>query len=173
MERCCLNLSGKENPGCWVDIRKLHSEMNPRGGKAEEAALSEFLKNFYQYAKLVESKDNDVRLNTQTYSQLKRNGLPWPTPDKIRDADFFTSLKEAYDIVLPTMKGMKYVPIPSLRKVICERLKIPEDVFDEKLRRLPMTYGNRTLLFCQPMNRQPVGRGLEVGKNYYYYLAIY
>ena len=172
------NVKGPDSyPGCPIALRELVSELNEIGIKITIDVLIDLLELYKEtgIVKLKLSQDslkNYVQLNIQRYQKLESKKL-YPSPKDISNDTFFDYLYDSYTSLLSRFHGSKYVPIPQLRKKVCSKryLNIPENVFDEKLIRLPFSIKGMRIAFSPPMEKRT--NGVLKGKDYYYYLAIF
>lgn len=169
-----LNLYSKLDlyPGEPLELKDLHNELKTLGVQVHLSVLGDFIDNFYSYCQLANVVSKKASLNVRRVEQLKSLKL-FPTAEEISMDTFFSHLYESYLLLLPRMQGIKSVPIPTLRKLVCKRsaLNVPPDVFDQKLISLPSNFKGKRISLTPPMERK--AGGVFLGKTYYYYIAIY
>jgi len=159
-------------PGEPLELRDLRNELESLGVYVHLSVLRDFLGNIYSYCQLAGVISERALLNIRRVEELKHLKL-FPTAEDVSDATFFKYLYESYLLTLPKMRGIKSVPIPEVRKLVCRRsmLNIPPDVFDQKLISLHSNFEGKRISLTPPMERKT--GGIFLGKTYYYYIAIY
>jgi hypothetical protein len=155
-----------------LELSDLHSELETFKVEVHISVLRDFIDNFYSFCQLVSVFSGKVSLNVRRLEQLESLKL-FPTAEEISADAFFSHLYESYLLLLPRMGGIRSVPIPELRKLVCKRsaLNVPPDVFDQKLITLPSEFRGKRISLTPPMERK--AGGVFLGKAYYYYIAIY
>lgn len=118
-----------------------------------------------------------LRLIGWTHPQLTRNsqtGRYYIASDEtVSEEEFLSVLFETYsNLSAPSSFGMRrlYVKISTLRALVCERLGITQNVFDELLRRVASELSDRIELVSAPtvgVSEKPFTINPR-GKHYYY-----
>ncbi len=115
---------------------------------------------------LIEKKQARFNLNCQLFLQIKERKF-WLDTTDISTHCFFKTLEENYRKV---RTGLRYVPIPLLRDLVCLELNFPWDVFDEKLSTIGYEYLQYKIALIPPITSKVWG--IFKGKKNLYYISI-
>jgi len=165
-----LNLTGSND---ITEFSRLVSLLEKKFGvktQKERRVLNDRLKRWFSYLKYVGFVDQEgemVKVNKSIIeSCASGKGV------KVSDNQFIEVLMSKYkELVKEEGKGSVYIPIPSLRNVVCEKTGMLKDEFYDKLRSIRFTTKEYSILLSQPMMRQK--GGISLGNKYYYYISIY
>jgi hypothetical protein len=139
---------------------------------SEGSRLSDLLK-YYQFFDIIITRGSDVYLNTPRLKEID-DELLLRSLDSISDGEFFGALVTAYEMVKGNERTGAYVPIwPHVRDRVCNELNISHGDFARKLASLPMVMGTKQIHLAHPGRGRPKYQLTELGKEYYYYIAVF
>ena len=121
--------------------------------------------SFFKHVDLVDKKSSKYYLIKSQLSVIKKG------EKKPSKSSFANVLKECKKELRNLTKGSPYLPIPEIRKFVCEKLQISTFTFNDMIVKFPSNYQGVRLVYATPMRRK-LG-GLSIGKKYYYFIGVF
>jgi len=119
-----------------------------------------------QFVDIIDSDERGYYYLQKSQYNVLLKGEKIPSIPEFLDAIIESSRKLKFKT-----KGSPYLPIPEVRRHVCQKLQMLTFRFDEMLKKIPSTYNDSRLIFETPTRKLP--KGITIRGKYYYFIGVF
>ena len=119
-----------------------------------------------QFVDLIDSDERGYFYLQKSQYDVFLNGETIPST-----TEFITAILDSSKKLKFKTKGSPYLPIPEVRRFVCNKLQMLTFRFNDMLKKIPSTYKDSRFIFETPNRKLP--KGITIKGKYYYFIGVF